>query len=143
VDLLRRLFGSDRPRGAESDAETRADPGNDGGEVDVNAHLHLVTVWLRLSAADFGDEREQRRVFALEDRVMRGVWDAGVGDHETNQLERGFFGIRLVGPDADRIVGIVLPLVAGDLPAGSYLAVRRGPAGTGEDRVDLPAPGGA
>jgi hypothetical protein len=42
----------------------------------------------------------------------------------------------MVGEDADAIVDVILPLVS-EAPEGSYLAVRRGPAGTGEDRVEV------
>jgi hypothetical protein len=45
--------------------------------------------------------------------------------------------IRLVGEDADAIVAVVEPMLA-DARAGTYLAVRRGPAGTSEERMDLP-----
>jgi len=44
--------------------------------------------------------------------------------------------MRMVGPDADAIVAVVTPLLT-EAPTGSYLAVRRGPAGTGEDRLEV------
>jgi len=95
-----------------------------------------VTVWLRLDDPEFERAREQQRVFALENSIMRALDEAGAGEHDTNALERGFLAMRLVGDDADAIVAVVVPLLDG-APAGSYLAVRRGPAGTGEDRLDL------
>jgi hypothetical protein len=67
---------------------------------------------------------------------MRALDAAGTGEHDTNALEGGYLAIRLVGPDADAIVTTVGPLLD-DAPAGSYLAVRRGPSGSAEDRVDL------
>lgn len=112
---------------------------------DAHAHRQRVTLWLRLLGADFENEREQQRVFTLENRVMRALDESGAGEHDTNSLEQGFFAMRLIGDDADAIVSVVLPLLADALP-GSYLAVRRGPAGTGEDRLDIsvgPGHGGA
>jgi hypothetical protein len=44
--------------------------------------------------------------------------------------------MRMVGEDADAIVAVITPLLA-DVPEGSYLAVRRGPSGTGEDRIEV------
>ncbi len=44
--------------------------------------------------------------------------------------------MRMVGEDADAIVAVVLPLLS-EVPEGSYLAVRRGPAKTGEDRIEV------
>lgn len=103
---------------------------------DAYADRQRVTVWLRLVDPEFGNEREQQRVFGLEDRLMRGLDGSGAGEHDTNSLEAGYLAVRLIGDDADAIVSVVLPLLF-DAPPGSYLAVRRGPAGTGEDRVDL------
>ncbi len=105
---------------------------------DANADRHRVTLWLRLLGADFDNEREQQRVFALENRVMRALDESGAGEHDTNSLEPGFFAMRLVGEDADAIVAVVLPLLA-EAPPGSYIAVRRGPAGSAEDRVEMRA----
>jgi hypothetical protein len=134
VGFLRRLFGGD----TGTDDRTSTDPGVDGSSVvDGNAHLHSVVAWIRLVDPTFQNEREQRRVFAQEDAVMRALYEAHVGDLDTNELDRGFFAIRCAGPDADRMVGVMTPLLT-DAPVGSYLAVRRGPVGTGEDRVDLP-----
>lgn len=75
-------------------------------------------------------------MFVLENRLMRALDEAGVGEHDTNSLERGYLALRLVGEDADAIVAVVEPLLA-EAPEGSYLAVRRGPAGTGEDRIQV------
>lgn len=106
------------------------------GTFDACAELQRVSLWLRLYDADFENAREQQLVFALENRLMRALDEAGVGEHDTNSLERGFFAVRLVGDDAEAIVRVVLPLL-GDAPLGSYLAVRRGPAGVAEERLEL------
>ncbi len=100
------------------------------------ADKHRVSVWIRLYDPDFETLREQQRVFVLENRLMRALDEAGVGEHDTNSLERGYLALRLVGEDADAIVAVVEPLLA-EAPEGSYLAVRRGPAGTGEDRIQV------
>ena len=44
--------------------------------------------------------------------------------------------MRFQGQDADAMTAVLVPLMEGVLP-GSYLAVRRGPYGAAEDRVDL------
>jgi hypothetical protein len=44
--------------------------------------------------------------------------------------------MRLLGPDPDRIVEVLRPLLAG-VPARSYLTVRRGPPGTAEERIEI------
>ncbi len=91
---------------------------------------------MRLYDPDFETTREQLKVFALENELMRALDETGAGEHDTNSLEKGFMAMRLVGADADAIVATVLPLLAG-APQGSYLAVRRGPAKTGEDRLEV------
>jgi hypothetical protein len=103
---------------------------------DAHAKRQRVTVWLRLADAGFENQREQQRLFDLENHIMRALDEAGAGEHDTNTLERGFFAMRLIGDDADAIVAVVVPLLS-EAPAGSYLAVRRGPAGTGEDRIEV------
>lgn len=142
MSFLRRLLG-----GGDEGPVSAGEPADDAewrqsAEATFEAHAdkHRVTVWLRLLDPELESSREQQRVFALENRLMRSLDESGAGEHDTNSLERGFLAIRLVGEDADAIVGVILPLLD-DLPAGSYLAVRRGPAGTGEDRLELGADG--
>jgi hypothetical protein len=106
------------------------------GTFELHGDEHRVTVWLCLVDPAFENEREQARLFGLEDRLMRALDAAGTGEHDTNALEAGYLAIRLVGPDADAIVTTVRPLLD-DAPPGSYLAVRHGPSGSAEDRVDL------
>ena len=141
MGFLRRLLG-----GGTDDGRAAA-PGTVGEDdigllvateatFDVHADRQRVSVWLRLSDPNFENEREQQRVFLLEDRIMRALDEAGAGEHDTNSLETGFFAMRLVGDDADAMVAVVVPLLE-EAPAGSYLAVRRGPAGDPEDRIDV------
>lgn len=136
MGFLKRIFGGggdgDVPGGQPADdAEWRQ-----SAEATFEAHAdkHRVTFWMRLYDPDFESMREQQKAFALENTLMRALDEAGVGEHDTNSLERGFLAMRMVGPDAEAIVAVVEPLLA-DAPEGSYLAVRRGPAGTGEDRL--------
>ncbi len=95
-----------------------------------------MTVWLRLADPTFESVREQQRLFALENSLMRALDESGAGEHDSNSLETGYLAIRLVGTDADTVLDVVRPLLVGAAP-GSYLAVRRGPAGSGEDREEL------
>jgi hypothetical protein len=139
MSFLRRLLGG----GPGGDEDATAMPATQEGMLvaseatfDVHADRHRVTVWLRLRQADFEDAREQQRLFRLEDSVMRALDESGAGEHDTNSLERGYFAMRLVGDDADAVVSVILPLLA-DAERGSYLAVRRGPAGSGEDRISI------
>lgn len=120
MTFLRRLLGREAAAEAPLEPDTR----------------QAVTVLLRLSDPELTNDREQLAVFALEDRLMRTLDASGAGTHETNDLERGFLRIHLLGPDADRIVELVRPLLV-EAPRGSYLAVRRGPEGTSEERLEL------
>ena len=141
MSFLRRLLGGDTESGGGSgpaggpadDSEWRQ-----SAEATFEAHAdkHRVTLWVRLYDPDFETTREQLKVFALENELMRALDEAGAGEHDTNSLEKGFMAMRLVGDDADAIVATILPLLAG-APQGSYLAVRRGPAKTGEDRLEV------
>lgn len=128
MSFLRRLLG-----GGASSAEA-----DDGAEVaSAGVDQQAVVGWLRLADAELTEGREQTRVFGLEDRVMRALDESGVGTYDTNDLERGYFRMHMYGPDADRIVEVVSPLLVESAAPGSYLAVRRGPAGTSEERVEF------
>lgn len=139
MGFLKRLFGGS----GESSAGTTAQPADDSewrqsAEATFEAHAdkHRVTFWMRLYDPGFETIREQQRVFVLENTLMRALDEAGAGEHDTNSLEDGYVAMRMVGQDADAIVAVVTPLLT-EAPEGSYLAVRRGPAGTGEDRLEV------
>jgi len=142
MGFLKRLFGG-------GDSGDSGGDGSGGGPADdaewresaeatfeAHADKHRVSFWMRLYDPNFETMREQQKVFALENTLMRALYEAGTGEHDTNSLERGFMAMRFVGADADAIVAVVLPLLV-EAPEGSYLAVRRGPAGTGEDRIEV------
>lgn len=138
MGFLRRLFGTapDDTLSGQAGADDLDLTAAAEATFDANSERQRVTVWLRVHDASFENEREQQRVFALENRVMAAVDAAGVGEHDTNSLEPGYFAMRLYGDDATAIAETVAPLLV-DVPAGSYLAVRHGPAGAAEDRVEL------
>ncbi len=138
MGFLKRLFG-----GGDDDGGSPGQPADDSewrqsAEATFEAHAdkHRVTFWMRLYDPNFETMREQQKVFALENELMRALDEAGAGEHDTNSLERGYMAMRMVGDDADAIVAVILPLLA-EAPEGSYLAVRRGPSGTGEDRIEV------
>jgi hypothetical protein len=140
VSFLRRLLGRepDGPdaSGARAGATEPDDDQGAGPGLDPFADQHRVTVWLRLADPELLDAREQALAFGIEDAIMRRLYESGAGEHDTNELERGYLALRLAGPDADAIVALVTPLLERARP-GSYLAVRRGPTGTGEERLDV------
>jgi hypothetical protein len=125
MSFLRRMLG-----GGATHAES---PDEDAPVPDDR---QAVSVWLRLDDPGFENEREQARVFAVENRLIAALEESGVGAYDTNDLLPGFFSMRVLGPDADQIVALLTPLL-GEAGPGSYLAVRRGPSGTQEERVDL------
>ena len=126
MGFLRRLLGSSSAD--QADADAGSDP--------VEDERPQVTAWLRLSDPEFGNAREQQRIYELENRIIAAVETAGAGAYDTNELGNGAFGMRLLGPDPDRIVEVLRPLLA-DAPAGSYLTVRRGGPGVSEERVEI------
>jgi hypothetical protein len=138
MSFLKRLLGggSDETMRPAAGEEAGALLEASEGTFELHGDEHRVTVWLRLADPTFANEREQMRLFALEDRIMKALDTAGTGEHDTNALEAGYLAIRLVGVDADAIVATIRPLLV-DVPPGSYLAVRRGPTGAAEDRVDI------
>jgi hypothetical protein len=139
MGFLRRLLGgADPDSGATSGRADDDAAGRVASEAAFDAHSERarVSVWLRLVDPAFENAREQQRLFALENGIMRALDESAAGEHDTNALEHGFLALRLVGDDADAIVTAIGPMLA-DAPTGSYLAVRRGPSGAVEERVDL------
>ncbi len=139
MSFLKRLFGGGGETGGASGGQSADDDEwRQSAEATFEAHgdKHRVTFWMRLYDPDFETMREQQKVFALENTLMRALDEAGAGEHDTNSLERGYMAMRMVGDDADAIVAVILPLLS-EAPEGSYLAVRRGPTGTGEDRIEV------
>jgi hypothetical protein len=147
MGFLRKLFGGGGSPEDPVDAAEARDGGSgiadDDGAVssgpvaDGDPSLQRVVAWIRLDDPAFENSREQQRMFALEDRLMRALFDSGAGDLDTNELDRGFLALRFQGRDADAMTAVLVPLLD-DVPRGSYLAVRRGPYGAAEDRIDLP-----
>ena len=144
MGFLKRLFGG----GASDDGAGSASAGADGGReeampltsgpvTDGDPSLHRVVAWIPLSDPTFESSREQQRLFRLEDRLMRALFESGAGDLDTNELDRGYFAIRFQGRDAAAMVRVLTPLMD-DVPRGTYLAVRNGPYGAAEERIDLP-----
>lgn len=131
MGFLRRLLGS-RP---DANEDAGADAGDDGIE-EVADERPRVTAWIHLSDPGFTNEREQQKVFELENRVIAAVEHAGAGTYDTNELVSGAFGMRLAGPDPDQLLAIVRPLLAG-APVGSYLTVRAGGPNASEERVEI------
>ena len=138
MGFLKRLFGGSDDGGAPSGQPADDSEWMHSAEATFEAHAdkHRVSFWMRLYDPNFETTREQLKVFELENQLMRALEAAGVGEHDTNSLERGYMAMRMVGDDADAIVDVILPLL-GDAPEGSYLAVRRGPVKTGEDRIEV------
>ena len=89
MSFLKRLLGG----GADETA--RAGPGEEAGALleasegtfELHGDEHRVTVWLRLVDPTFENEREQLRLFGLEDQLMRALESSGTGEHDTNALE--------------------------------------------------------
>jgi hypothetical protein len=135
MGFLRRFFGSGS---GEQDAPS-ATSGDDEGE-ELPDDRPRVTVWIRLGDPSFTNEREQQRVFQLENRIIKAVEDAGAGTYDTNELVNGAFGMRLVG-NLDALLAVVRPML-GREPAGSYLTVRQGGSNASEERVEIDEDGG-
>jgi hypothetical protein len=126
MGFLRRLLGGDASAAAPV---ARPAP-------EVADDRQRLTVWVRLSDPALEGDRERIRVYGLEDRLMRAVEADGSGIFDTNELDNGYLGIRFLGADVDRIMAVVRPLI-GDLPPGSFLAVRRGGEDASEERIEL------
>jgi hypothetical protein len=141
MGFLGRLLGrADRTEEADGEQGARASR-TDLAEEPITASAPepdgpCVVAYLKLADPEFANEREQMRLFALEDRLMAAVDASGAGTYEGNYVERGFFRLYAAGPDAERLADVVRPLLA-EAPRGSILVKRNGPPGTEEERIPL------
>ena len=142
MGFFKRLFGSGGADGddagtARGGAAHDDEPLVSGPVTDGDPSLQRVVAWIPLNDPTFETSREQQRLFTLEDRLMRALFESGAGDLDTNELDRGYYAMRFQGRDAAAIASVLAPLMT-DVPRGTYLAVRHGPYGAAEDRIDLP-----
>jgi hypothetical protein len=133
MSFLRRMFGSHS--GEADDSSPSATFADDDAAEELPVDRPRVTAWIRLGDPGFTNEREQQRVFQLENRIIKAVEDAGAGTYDTNELVNGAFGMRLVG-DPDALLAVVRPMLSRE-PAGSYLTVRQGGSNASEERVEI------
>jgi len=139
MGIFKRLFGGGDAASGATSAGGREDdmPLVSGPVTDGDPSLHRVVAWIPLNDPTFETSREQQRLFVLEDRLMRALFESGAGDLDTNELDRGYYAMRFQGRDAEAMAAVLAPLMT-DVPRGTDQALRRGPYGAAEDRVDLP-----
>jgi hypothetical protein len=90
---------------------------------------HAVLVYIKLSDANMGSEKERNDCHALEDRMERSIKTKQAGEFDGDEFGEGFCTLFMYGPDADALFNAVeSDLRAAPLLAGSYAIKRYGPA---------------
>lgn len=100
---------------------------------------HAVIAHLPLTEGSFGSEREA--VADLADMLHRAIDEHGVGEFDGEELGGGRCVLYMYGLDADRLFGVVEPILkAAPLARGGFAIKRYGEAkdpGAVEARVNL------
>jgi hypothetical protein len=110
-----------------------ASPARAAGTADHEVRLHL-----KLSRSPHGTAAERARLRELEEEVMHRLERASAGRLVRDAWPAGECVITLAGPDAHATWAAVADAVRAHGPRpGSYAALRRGPPGAREERIDL------
>ena len=93
--------------------------------------LDLLVV-LKLSNRQMGTHEERAEIEAFADELATAVAAAGVGEYDGDELGGGECTLFFVGPDVDRLLGVLRPLLKrSPLCRGAHL-VRMLPGPDGE-----------
>jgi hypothetical protein len=90
---------------------------------------HCVIVTIPLSDAAFGTEEDSLLLDGLEDQIATAFMDAGAGEYDGHEIGLASCDFYCYGPDAEELARTLRSALAGSqLPAGSALVLRFGPA---------------
>jgi hypothetical protein len=84
-----------------------------------------VIVHLPLSDDEFGSAEERETIFAFEDQIEQAIEKASAGEFDGNEFGGGECVLYMYGPDADRLLAAVEPLLRGFPPAVGGHAIKR------------------
>jgi hypothetical protein len=88
-----------------------------------------VIVHLRLRDDLFGSPDERTAIEALEDQIELAIDEASAGEFDGNEFGGGECVLFMYGPDADRLYGVIEPLLkAAPAATGGYALKRYGEA---------------
>lgn len=87
------------------------------------------------------DSPEVKSVYRLEDDVIKVIAQSGAGEYDGNEIREHAFIMYVYGPSADKLFGLVQPILAKyPLPSGSRAVRRYGQPGAREERIQLDKP---
>lgn len=88
-----------------------------------------VIVHLRLQEDNFGSPKERDAISDLEDQLEQAIDTASVGEFDGEEFGGGRCVLYMYGPDADRLFGVVEPILkASPLARGGFTIKRYGEA---------------
>jgi hypothetical protein len=86
-----------------------------------------VIAHLPLTGEPFGSEHEREAIADLADILHRAIDDHGVGEFDGEEFGGGRCVLYMYGPDADRLFGVVGPILkAASLARGGFAIKRYG-----------------
>jgi hypothetical protein len=88
-----------------------------------------VIIRLRLRGGQFGSPEERDAMMALEDGLRQAIEEASAGEFDGDEFGGGECVLFMYSPDADRLFGVIEPLLkAAPEAAGGYAVKRYGEA---------------
>jgi hypothetical protein len=99
-----------------------------------------VIVHFDLGGEAMGTGEQQVEFFDMEDRLIRLIATAGVGEYDGNEFGMGEAVAYAYGPDADALFAAMQPELASFAARPAYAVLRYGPAGdpgVRQRRIDI------
>ena len=91
---------------------------------------HAVLIFLRYPLSGPGSKEAVHRLFELEDQIAAAIEQAGVGEHDGNEVGGGEFTIYCYGPNADKLFAAIEPvLVRSKITKDGRVVIRYGKPG--------------
>lgn len=88
-----------------------ANAGADPDDADDDAPEQDLLIVLKLSNRQMGTHQERADLEAFTDELDAAVRDAGVGEYDGDELGGGECTLFFCGPDPDRMLAVLLPLL--------------------------------
>jgi hypothetical protein len=84
-----------------------------------------VIVHLKLRDGGFGSPEEREALQALEDQMQQAIEEAAAGEFDGDEFGDGKCVLFMYGPDADRLFGVIEPLLKIAPAAAGGCAIKR------------------
>lgn len=108
------------------------------GSQPLPAHDEEALIVVIPLSREMGTQEENRKLFQLEDELIKTIESGGAGEYDGNEIGEGTFTMYAYGPSANKLFDVAIPvLMRHHLPSGSQIVKRYGKPGAKEERTHI------